>query len=315
MKIVNFDKHHIPQALALALANYEEEREAVPALPRLTHTPDLTRFLSTGLGVAAEEDGRLLGFLCCFKPWDGAFGCAARGTFSPIHAHGAVKENRERIYRRLYQAAAEKWVAAGIGYHAIALYAHDEQALKAFFLYGFGIRCSDAVRDLYTVQTQVVDGIRMRRLAKDEVGCIRELRVSLNAHLKKSPCFVDFGAASFQRWLEMAENRDSQVFVAEVEEAVAAFLEVGADGENFVTEHPAMLNICGAYCLPQYRGKGVFSNLLGYAVEQLKQQGTLLLGVDYETWNPTALGAWEKHFTAYTRSVVRRIDDGALKGE
>ena len=52
------------------------------------------------------------------------------GTYSPIHAHGAVKENKRRIYSRLYQAAAEKWVKQGILSHAIALYAHNNEAVK-----------------------------------------------------------------------------------------------------------------------------------------------------------------------------------------
>lgn len=34
--------------------------------------------------------------------------------------------------------------------------------------------------------------------------------------------------------------------------------------------------------------------------------------MDCETFNPTALGFWSKHFTPYTRNVVRRIDENAL---
>jgi len=34
-----------------------------------------------------------------------------------------------------------------------------------------------------------------------------------------------------------------------------------------------------------------------------------LLGVDFESFNPTASNFWLKYFTEYTHSVVRRIDD------
>ena len=64
-------------------------------------------FAENGLGVAAFEEGRMLGFLGCYEPWENAFTGTARGTFSPIEAHGAVPEQREKIYRLLYQAAAE----------------------------------------------------------------------------------------------------------------------------------------------------------------------------------------------------------------
>ncbi len=38
------------------------------------------------------------------------------------------------------------------------------------------------------------------------------------------------------------------------------------------------------------------------------EQALNLLGVDYETMNPTAAQFWEKYFRRYTLSMVRRID-------
>ncbi len=38
-------------------------------------------------------------------------------------------------------------------------------------------------------------------------------------------------------------------------------------------------------------------------------EGFLRMGVDFESFNPTAYGFWLKHFTAYTYSVVRRVDE------
>jgi hypothetical protein len=48
-----------------------------------------------------------------------------------------IKENRSRIYSKLYQAAAEKWVKQGILSHAIALYTHNHEVVKSFFWNGF----------------------------------------------------------------------------------------------------------------------------------------------------------------------------------
>jgi GNAT superfamily N-acetyltransferase len=73
-----------------------------------------------------------------------------------------------------------------------------------------------------------------------------------------------------------------------------------------------MKNICGAYCLQEYRGKGIFQGLLNYAITTLKAEGFETLGVDFESFNPTASGFWLKYFTAYTSNVVRRIDECAL---
>ncbi len=111
MRIFDFEKKDVESATRIALANYNEEREYIPILPDMDVLPDLEDFASNGLGVAAFNDNNsLIGFLCCYEPWDHAFNTIAKGTFSPIHAHGAVKEKRRLIYQKMYQAAAKKWV-------------------------------------------------------------------------------------------------------------------------------------------------------------------------------------------------------------
>ena len=40
----------------------------------------------------------------------------------------------------------------------------------------------------------------------------------------------------------------------------------------------------------------------------LKSAGFEYLGVDYESYNPTANRFWAKHFMEYTNSVTRRIE-------
>ncbi len=316
MIIVDFEKKHIDEARAVALSNYNEERRLVKELPEINDLPDMTMFAENGLGVAAFENGKMTGFLCCFSPWDNAFGTAARGTFSPLHAHGAAAENRVRVYRSMYKAAAEKWVKAHITYHAVSLYAHDEKALQAFFLYGFGVRCSDAIRHTEGVACGAPDNISFRRISAGEAPSVREMRRMLSEHLGDSPCFMYSDESEFRSWLENAEKRGSVIYTAQ---AVAtgsspvAFIEVTDSGENFVTDTACMKNICGAFCLPEYRGTGVFVALLGFVLNSLRNEGAELLGVDYESFNPNALGAWEKYFTPYTRSVVRRIDEGVLR--
>lgn len=312
MKILDFEKHHVEGAKLIAAANYNEEREYIPILPGVEAFPDLEHFASNGLGVAAFEEDRLIGFLCCYEPWDNAFNSKAKGTFSPVHAHGAIKENRRLIYQKMYQAAAEKWVKRSITYHAIAQYAHDTESINAFFTYGFGLRCMDAIRPMEDIECQPCDGICFEELAENDVIKVRKMRQMLSEHLGDSPCFMNSSLEDFQRWLTRAEERNSRVFAAYDSEKAVAFIEVIGDGENFVTEADSMLNICGAFCLPEYRGRNIYQNLLNNTINKLKQEGYKLLGVDFESFNPTAYGFWLKYFTAYTKSLVRRIDECAL---
>lgn len=110
MEVLDFCSKHIQQAKRLIRENYQEERQAVPVLPTVGELPGLDELAENGLGCAAFEKGEMVGFLACLNPWENAFTTTARGTFSPIFAHGAVRSGRAQIYQRLYQAAAQKWL-------------------------------------------------------------------------------------------------------------------------------------------------------------------------------------------------------------
>lgn len=319
MEIIDFKREHIEEASLLAMANYNEERTKVTCLPEVSRIPDLLSFADNGLGVAAFENRKMTGFLCCCSPFEHAFHTEAVGTFSPVHAHGAVKENRAFLYRRMYQKAAEKWVEHKIVSHAVSLYAHDREGLEAFFTCGFGLRCVDAIRPMeplsFTAPLPLTlsGGIRYEKLGKEHQYKIRYLRRMLIEHMGKSPCFMYQSPEEIDQCLIRAESGDSRIFAALAGGSAIACLELSASAETFVSETGGIRNICGAYCLPQHRGKGVYQGLLNHVIETLKAEGWTRLGVDYESINPTAAHFWPKYFEPYTSGVVRRIDECAVR--
>lgn len=313
MQIIDFEAKHIPEAQKLVRKNYKEARQAVPALPEISDFPSLDDFAKNNLGVAAFDGNRFIGFLCWYPPRERAFNSNARGLFSPVHAHGAVKENRGRIYQRLYEAAAQKWVAQGVGYHAIAFYAHEYEAHEAMFMTGFGMRCMDAIRDLSVIPCAGPKHL-VYELAKDsDLLQVQTLHQMLLNHLGESPTFMKFTPAQMAAKVNESMTSGRRHFVAKEGDAVVAFLELSEEAETFVSDSPNTLNICGAYCLPAYRGQDVFPELINYVMNQIEQEGVERLGVDFESFNLAASGFWLKHFTAYTKSVVRRIDECALE--
>lgn len=313
MKIVDFEAKHVEEALVLSAQSYNEEREQVAALPVIDTMPDLTYFANNGLGVAAFENGKMTGFLSCYEPFDNAFGTSSKGMFSPIHAHAAIMGNRSNIMKRLYQAAAHKWVGKKAAYHTIALYAHDAESKSAMFEYGFGLRCIDAIRSMDTFECESInDGIAFEELPKGNEKDVRELRKLLAHHVGRSPCFMYKNNEKMENWIKEKEEDESRLFVAKDGQRIVSFIEVADEGENFVTDVSSMLNICGAFCMPEYRGKSIVQNLINYTIKILKSEGYKILGVDYEGFNPTANSFWKKYFTVYTNSVVRTIDDCAL---
>lgn len=313
LNIVDFSRSHIEEAVALARANYEEERRFVAVLPEVDKMPDLTPFADNGLGVAAFENGRLLGFLCCFRPWDNAFGITrVKGTFSPCHANGTVREDRSRIFNRLYQSAAEKWVKNGIVSHAIGLYAHDAQAINSFFVNGFGLRCIDAIRPMEEIECTPLPDFKFIELPEEKEIDILQLNNMLILHFCQSPIFMARPQCDRQSLQNELDRQNSRYFAAYKEKVMVAYVKIMDSGESFISEESSVKNICGAFCLPEYRGMGVYQNLLNFTMSSLKKEGHTRLGVDFESFNPTARGFWLKYFIAYTNSVVRRIDERVL---
>lgn len=306
-------KEHLEAIRQIALDNYREEREYVPELPEDAEIWDVGFFLKNGYGVVALEEGAVVGFLCFYNPWSGAFDTEnALGTFSPLHANGAVKKNRYRIYQDMYEYAAGYLAARNIVGLGICLYAHDEVSKRALFEYGFGMRCKDAIQRLsaFNADPKCLCGTEysFRELKVEEFPLIRDMRHDLDEHLKESPCFMQADADDYKRWIARVEEGDRRTFVAVAGDEIAAYIDVAEEGETFVTVNPRMRNINGAYCRPEYRGRKIYDALLAYVANTLKQEGYEYLGVDHESYNPTANRFWPKHFKEYTNSVTRRIE-------
>lgn len=310
MEIINFTTAHIEQATQMALQNYMKERSFVPSLPLIENVPDLSAFADNDLGVTAFENNKMIGYLCSFPAFDNAFGITGlKGIWSPLYAHAAISENRKTIYPRMYQAAAQKWVAAGAVSHSITLYAHDAPAQEGLFQYGFGMRCIDAICLIGKEKPIKHNQFQYSELDAREAGKMTAMRNLLIDHMGPSPCFMNGSPMSEQDAVDIAHHRNSRIFIISDKEKIISFIEITDSGETFVSAASDMMNICGAYLMPEFRGQGIYEDLLAYLMNTLKKEGYLRLGVDCESINPTAYGFWLKHFDAYTHSVVRRIDE------
>ena len=310
LKIVPFENRYFEEAAALALADYGRQRLEVPCLPPVEEVPAMPE---GGMGVAAFEGKRMVGFLCGVGPFDNAFRSTdVKGVFSPMGGNAAVLEGRGRIYGAMYQAAAEKWVRAGAVSHAICLYSWDEAVQRQFFTWGFGQRCADAIRPMAPLDAAPFSGYELTELKPEEYRLIYPLELALYDHYCQSPFFMNRTPDTQEQFLETAGADEARYFAAMQNGQVCAYVKVSATGETFVAAGSNYRHVNGAYCLPQHRGQGLYPHLLNFAIHALSSEGYTTLGVDYESINPTALGFWRKHFQDYTCSVVRRIDERIL---
>ena len=309
IKICDFDNNHIEVAHKIAAMNYNDERTFVPALPTLEKLPGLDDYAKNNLGVAAMEGDNLLGFLCWHKPWNGLFGLS-KGTCSDVHAHGAAKQNRAEIYDRLYQAAAERLVTEDVFSHCVILYEHNAEANYSFAQNGFGRRCVDAIRETTPIATPAYDGVVFRQAGKEDAEFLTMAGNGVGIHLSQSPMFMPYsGPDSIEDTMEGFESGEYQYFIALKQGRPVAYLCIKENGENFAADDTSVMNICGAYALPEIRGKGISDGLLSWLMDWLCERGYARCGVDYECFNPTSRKFWAKYFTPYTNGAVRRIDE------
>ena len=309
MRIVDFTTTHIEPATQIARQNYEAERGYVPMLPPVDTVPNLTPYVENGLGVAALEGDTVVGFLCASDPFENAFrSTGVIGVFSPMGANAAAGKNRAWIYARMYQVAGEKWLRAGTASHAVCLYAHDMEAQQQFFRYGFGMRCIDAIREMDEIVSPPCGGYTFAELAPENALQIMPLDNLLHRHLLASPFFTYRAEHQTSDFLAYWEQTKPDCFVANYEGKIVAYILIENEGETFISAMPGYRHVAGAYCLPEHRGKDLNLYLINLAVQKLRAQGHTRLGVDFESINPAAYGFWPKYFSAYTHSVVRRID-------
>lgn len=314
MIIQDFEPKHIEEAMGIALSAYNYERAFTWDLPLISSIPILKQLSENGLGVAAFEGGKMVGFLCSVEPFENAFRSTdVRGVFSPMGANGADMENHGKIYAALYQAAAKKWVKAGAMSHAICLYEHDEEAAQQLFRYGFGMRCVDAIRPMETIDCTLCSGYEFLELPKEDYAYVYPLNLGLNEHYCTSPFFVNRKPDTPEGFLNSSERNKERYFAAKIGGELCAYMEVSDEGETFAASGDDYRHITRAYCLPEHRGRGVYKNLLNYAINTLKTEGYTRLGVDFESINPSGSGFWLKYFNAYTNSVVRRIDERIIQ--
>lgn len=320
MKFVNMSDGFIDQAVDLSYDKYLRAVQQSQNIPEKNiknqFRQGIQDLMEKGLGMAAVEEDKLLGFVLPYGPIEGYFG-RDNGVYVPYFAHGALWEKRLSIYSKLYREAATSWYEKGLYSHGITIDAYDEELIRMWVVNGFGMRCMDAMHKLSTmkVATAKASEISFRKINKqdasyiDNMTKIHGMQGALVKHLTLSPVFFPVSNAPLDKFLDKYKTDSAEFFVVEKENQIIGYMKIAEEGETLISGAEDVVNICGAYLETNYRGLGIYQQLLQYVVDYYTENGKTHLGVDCETTNPEAYGFWSKHFEVYTYSMWRRVDE------
>lgn len=317
MEFRKVEQKYVNEAVELAIIEYKNECENNKQLGVVDYLDELKSLISDifkcKYGLVAIEEEKLIGYLVFWGGFEGQFGNAI-GSFSPLFGSAFAGENRQKTASILFQKLSEIMIKDGISSFAICKYAHDKDIAEVLVLSGFGIRCSDAIRDLAeTMEYKNESGYQCKEIDFKEAGILLDLKNKLVKHISASPIYMPCEEFTAETFSKLCEDRKNRFFVAFDNDVPIGYIELSKNGETFIAEASDTLNICGTYVEKEYRNSLVAKELLAYVITLITDEGVKYLGVDCETLNPTALRFWSKYFENYTYSFVRRIDERILE--
>lgn len=317
MEISRFHKAHIPEAAALFVKDYKRLRRAVHILPELMEDQEhveemLAACFGPSCGIVALEQDCLLGYICWFLV-DRFRETDRKGAYVPEWGYGCVEENKEKITRAMYRAAAEIWSAAGCQVHAITLLADDHSAERTWFWNGFGLTVVDAIRPVCPLDISNKSDLCIRKATQDDVEALTELDKEHWMQYSRSPIFMAaHSGRSLSENIEFLSRPKNSVWIAEDGKEIIGFIRY--EGYDFdgvaIVESEDGVTITGAYVRPAYRGRKVGAALLNAALLDYQARGLKYCAVNFESFNPEASSFWMKYFEPVCFSVVRVPESG-----
>lgn len=318
LEIITFKEKYLEDAVALVAARYRDLHARNPLAPTRYGDVDvlyplLKGLTSTNPGVAALDNGQLVGFLAAWMTpsWRGY-----ATVFSPEWGNAAILDDARRIYQALYTRMAAFWVAQKHFVHAVTVLANDARGLEGWQWLGFGYFVLDALRSLEPA-SGAAEGVDLRRATVADLTVVTDLDDQLWTHLASSPIFLvndDAGdlVEELRAWLS---DPSKALWLAYQGDEPVAFLrmEGGNQGASTIVRDPGTIGITGAFTVERARGDGIATALLNRGLSWARDEGYIRCSVDFEAMNVPAARFWLRHFQPVCVSLYRHVNEQIQK--
>lgn len=238
----------------------------------------------------------------------------SKGFYVPLHAYAVGKDHRKKGGQLLYTFASKRLVKEGILSHAITLYYNDEGSMNTWFHLGFGLRLIDSIKDLKTIHSPKTDKkIEVKDLSKKNLKDFLSLAEDFHFYFEEAPLFMPQETQDEEQELkDFIQKEEHYLYGLYYDKKPISYIKLRPIGENLLTYNENFIHVCGLYVDPAFQSKGMASIFLQVVGKKMQEKGYQLLGVDFESFNTKGANFWHKHFTPYTYTLTRRIDEGIV---
>jgi GNAT superfamily N-acetyltransferase len=318
LEFVPFSKEHWDRAAVLLSSMHRANRGREPRLPACYEDAAsacevIEKTCAAGSGIVAIRDGQVVGYVSAVLEVDHAMERIV--VVLPSGAAIASGEAAE-LYREMYAAAAERWVANGYFTHFVHVAARDSEAVRAWFSLGFGRYSLYNWRDLSPVAGPEAE-IVIRRVGPETLDDEWPLRDGLRRYNASSPILHPLiwrQGAELTRTIEaerasMADEKNAYFLAYQGDKAVAVMIFEPPQPDYILTpDGSAYLSI--AFVDDAARAGGVGAAIVNRGFAWAREQGYTLCTVGY--YSPNLLGArfWQgKGFQPLGFCLERRLDE------
>ena len=327
--ITPFDVNkHTEKALTLLADRHRRDRAREPLLPATNEDAEACRPHFTPLfeqagwyGVVAESGSEMAGYAIMTPQHFPATHLLAnffppRGASLAYAAHATKAGLAYDVYREMYAALAEHFVAVGIFDHAVNVPAGDAEAREAWESLGFGRTMTCAIRDVAPPARAAASGVELHQASAEDAEVIFDLNEELTLHHARSPIFNPYLHESDQASHDFQRNLLND---PEANAHWVGYLDGRPVGMNTLmpplflsqmTVPEKTIYLFQGVVTQDVRAGGVGTAILSRAVTWAREQGYEHIALHFASANVSGAKFWQSSgFRPIEHGMRRRIDE------
>lgn len=265
--------------------------------------------MEKGNAIVAKKDEAIAGFMA----WMYIDFHGEKSAFCPTVSHAAIEEDKEQVYRAIYNYASQKWLENNMFNHLWMIFKNDDVLKNILYDIGFGSHVVDACQKTSGFTLQIDCPYRISKAIPEDADLLFSLVEESRHYYLDAPIFLKRDVYTKESLLNTIKNNN--VFIAWDNSTpigiISLVLSKRYNIETLAGIGSGLIEDLGAFIKPEYRGKGIGTRLLKEVFDHCKNASIPYVHLSYETANHYANRFWRKYFKPVILSVRRTVNKNA----